>query len=87
MRMRVRAAAAAFSLKLRHIVWYSQRRSTFYPPYSLVPLPTYSTAVEEWRRGISVVYSYCPASPAIQEVIRPGHDLQKLAGDIIGLTL
>lgn len=48
----VRGAAAVFSLILRHIVWYSQQRSTFYPPYSLALLPTHSTAVEEPRRGI-----------------------------------
>lgn len=83
----VRAAAAVFSLILRHIVWYLQQHSTFYPPYSLAPLPTHSTAAEKRRRGICIVYSYCPASPALQEMIWPQDDLQKLPGDTTGLTL
>lgn len=45
--MCVRVAAAVFSLILRHIVWRSQQRSTFYPPHSLARLPTRSGGVQE----------------------------------------
>lgn len=54
------APTAVFSIILRHIVWYSQHHSIFYPPYSLAPHPTHTTAVEKWMRRVLFVYSYSP---------------------------
>lgn len=53
-----------FRLILRHIVWYSQRCSTFYPPYSLVPQPTHCTeeAGEESQNVLQEVLRRTEAS-------------------------